>query len=88
MILDRPEFEKLVDELATTSSRRRNIRQEKMTAECSKIREWPALKIMRRQSISKLRGSSQWSQINGIEGTWTLVKNRVLRRGGRRTPDS
>ena len=25
---------------------------------------------------------------NGIEGTWTHVKNRVLRRGGRRTPDS
>ena len=25
---------------------------------------------------------------NRIEGTWTHVKNRVLRRGGRRTPDS
>ena len=25
---------------------------------------------------------------NSIEGTWTHVKNRVHRRGGRRTPDS
>ena len=28
MIFDRPEFDKLVDELAKTSSRQRNIRQE------------------------------------------------------------
>ena len=53
MILDRPEFDKLVDELATTSSRRRNISQEKMTAECSKILERPALKIKRRQFIAR-----------------------------------
>ena len=32
MIFDRPEFEKLVDDLATTSSRRRNMGQEKMKA--------------------------------------------------------
>ena len=25
---------------------------------------------------------------NSIKGTWTHVKNRVLRRGGQRTPDS
>jgi hypothetical protein len=25
---------------------------------------------------------------NSVEGTWTHVKNRVLRRGGRRTPDN
>ena len=61
MIFDRPEFDKLVDELAKTSSRQRNIRQEKMIAECSKILERPALKIKRRQPIDKLCGSSQRS---------------------------
>ena len=54
MIFDRPEFDKLVDELAKTSSRQRNIRQEKMIAECSKILERPALKIKRRRPIDKL----------------------------------
>ena len=81
MIFDRPEFDKLVDELAKTSSRQRNIRQEKMTAECSTILERPALKIKRRQPIDKLCGSSQGSPRE--EQT-----NRVLRKGGRRTLDS
>ena len=41
LIFDRPEFDKLVDELAKTSSRQRNIRLEKMIADCSKIFERP-----------------------------------------------
>ena len=88
MIFDRPEFDKLVDELAKTSSRQRNIRQEKMTAECFKILERPALKIKRRHPIDKLCGNSQRISYKVIEGTWTHVKDRVLRRVGRRTPDS